>query len=275
MTRVSVIAPVLNEVDFIGFSILSALPYVHEFVYAIDEASNDGTLELLHHIKDKYAKEKLVILDTPNFNPSDTQAYNTAFNACIEKATGDACWFYHPDMVLTMWNEPQEGPLAWWTNITSYARDFQTVITKGRADKWKNIHAKRFGLTYLGGYGSHDEDFYHKDITGKSLRHFGTDFHKYPFEVKNSGIEVNHYCELKGYKRRLEKMKLCLKTQFPYASNAVLEERAIQHPRVTLEPSSKLFGTFEFEESKNPIPDVITNYKAEFEPFKKEPVYHG
>ena len=272
MIRVSVTTPVLNEAPWIGYSILSALPYVHEFIYALDEATSDGTRELLHHIKDKYAHEKLIIIDTPNFHPSETAKYNAAFNVCIAKMTGDAAWFYHPDMLVTEWGNLPDDALAWWTNVTSFAGDFSTVITKGRCDKWKNIHAKKFGLHYFGGYGSQNEDFYHSDITGKSYRHFGTEFQKYPFAVKDSGVKINHYCELKPYKRRLEKMKLCLKTQAPTADQATIDEMAVQHPRVTLEPSSSRFGTFEFQKTQSPIPEVITKHQAEFEQFVKEPV---
>lgn len=270
--RISTVCPVLNEAPWIGYSILSCLEQMHEFVYALDEKSSDGTRELLHHIKDKYAHEKLVILETPNFHPHDTRAYNGAFNRCIEKSTGDAVWFYHPDMLVTKWSDLKAGPLAWYTNVTSFAGDFNTVISKGRCDKWKNIHKKTLGLTYLGGYGSQNEDFYHAKITGNSLKHYGTEFSKYPFEVANSGIEVNHYCELKGYKRRLEKMKLCLKTQNPEFDQLRIEEMAAHHPRVTLEQSSNQFGHFEFSPSDKAVPEVVSKYKEEFESFMKQEV---
>lgn len=268
--RIAAIAPVLNEAPWIGFSIMAALPFVHEFVYALDENSSDGTRDLLHHVKDKYAHEKLVILDHPTFHPSDMKAYNDAFNRCIAQSSGDAVWFLHPDMIVTEGTLELAPGMAWWTQITSYAGDFNTVITKGRTDKWKNIHAKSMGLHYFGGYGSQNEDFYHSDITGKSYKHYGSEFSKYPFQVSNSGIKVNHYCELKDYARRFEKMQLCLKTLYPNATAERIEELAAQHPRVTLEQSSSQFGSFEFSESKEPIPDVFTKYGDEFRSFKKE-----
>lgn len=272
--KVSVVAPVLNEVEFIGYSIMACLDQMHEFIYALDEKSNDGTRELLHHIKDKYAHEKLTILEYPTFHPSDMKAYNGAFDACIAKATGAACMFLHPDQIIT---NPEAilnmatGSMAWWVKMKSFSGDKQTVITKGRADRWKNIHAKKLGLTYRGGYGSQNEDFYHTDITGTSYKHFGTDFRKYPYAITDSGIEVNHYCELKAYKRRLEKMKLCLKTLYPTFQDDRIEELASQHPRVTLEESSQQFGHFAFEKSNDPIPEVFQEYKEEFEAFIKEP----
>lgn len=267
--RVSVVAPVLNEADFIGYSIMSCADNIHEFVYALDEKSDDGTRDLLYDLKANDLYEKLVILETPNFHPSDMKAYNAAFNACIEKATGDAVFFYHPDMLITEWPERLPEAQAWWTNVTSYAGDFQTVITKGRCDKWKNIHMKNFGLEYWGGYGSVNEDFYHADITGNAHYHYGTDFSKYPYAVRDSGIKLNHYCELKPYKRRYEKMKLCLKTQHPTAKDDAIEEVATNHPRVSLEAGPERYGVFEFTKTDQPVPDVITKYRDRFESYTK------
>ena len=266
--RVSVISPVLNEIQFIGYSIMSALPYVHEFVYALDEKSDDGTRDLLNDLKTHEAHEKLILLETPTFHPHDMEAYNAAFNSCIEKATGESVFFYHADMLVTKWpDESLPESQAWWTNVTSYAGDFQTVITKGRCGKWKNIHMKNFGLNYWGGYGSQNEDFYHRDITGNAHRHYGTDFSMYPFEVKDSGIRVNHYCELKPYKRRLEKMKLCLKTQYPQSGEFALNEMAVNHPRVSLESGPMRYGEFEFTKTDNSVPAVIEKNRERFEAY--------
>lgn len=267
--RISVIGPVLNEAAFIGFSIMSVFDHVEEFIYAVSPKSDDGTIELLEHIASKYGKVKLLIDEKYNFDPRDMVAYNASFNNCIARMKGDATWFLHADMVVTKWADLTPGPLAWWTNVTSYARDMNTVITKGRCTQWKNIHAKQFGLEYRGGYGSANEDFYHSAITGKTYRHFGTDFSLYPYEVGPSGIDVFHYCELKSYRRRLEKMKLCLKTQHPNFDPLRIEEIAIQHPRVTLEQSCDQFGQFEFTKTDAPIPGVFAKYAEEFKPFIK------
>jgi glycosyltransferase involved in cell wall biosynthesis len=271
--RLSVITPVLNEVEFIGFSIMACLDQMHEFVYALDSGSNDGTRELLHHIKDKYAHEKLVILETPSFNPRDMKAYNASFNACIAKSTGDFVIFLHPDM----WIENpgviptlSTDPLAYWVHMRSFV-NFETEISKGRTNKWKNIHANRFGLHYSGGYGSVNEDFYHSDITGTTYKTFGTEFSRYPFEVRDSGLRIKHFCEMKGYDRRLEKMKLSIKEQRPQLTDGQVHALAIVHPRVTLRATTEQFGGFEFVPSPDPIPTVFTKYKDEFGPFKKEP----
>lgn len=274
--KISVVGPVLNENPWIGFSIMAALPYIHEFIYALDEKSNDGTRELLRYIKDKYAHERLVVLDYPTFHPSDMGAYNGAFNRCLDLMTGDAAFFLHPDMIITEFplNGIAEGPMAWWTEMTSYAGDLKTIITKGRTDQWKNIHKKTMGLHYFGGYGSQNEDFYHSDITGKSYKHYGSEFSRYPYLVKNSGIKINHYCENKNYARRFEKMQLCLKTLYPTYTDERIEELAAQHPRVTLESSSNQFGHFEFGDAKEKVPAVFEIYGEEFKSFQKEFV-HG
>lgn len=280
--KISVICPVLNEVDFIGYSIMAAIPFVHEFIYALDFKSDDGTRELLFHLwnkpecKDGVRHKINAGFDEKNtFHPSDQKAYNDSFNRCIAKMTGDVAFFLHPDMIIT--EGPKDGipgnAMAWWTKITSYAGDMQTVITKGRTDQWKNLHAKKMGLHYFGGYGSANEDFYHSEITGRSYKHYGSEFFRYPFPVANSGIKINHYCENKDYARRLEKMKLCLKTLYPDFSEKRIEALALEHPRVTLEGSSQRFGQFEFSKSMEPIPEVFTKYKKEFESFKKEPVH--
>lgn len=273
--KISVICPVLNEAPWIGYSIMAALPFVHEFIYALDAKSSDGTRELLEHVKGKYAHEKLHVLDTDTFHPHDMGAYNAAFNFCISRMTGDAAMFLHPDMIIT--GGPKEGmahgPMAWTVTMTSYAGDLKTVITKGRSTRWKNIHAHKLGLHYFGGYGSQNEDFYHSAITGKSYRHYGQELSKYPYLIADSEIKINHYCELKDYDRRLEKMKLCLKTLYPGLGEERIHELAIQHPRVTLESSSAQFGNFQFSESKEEIPSVFETYK-EFEAFKKE-LIHG
>jgi glycosyltransferase involved in cell wall biosynthesis len=271
--KIAVIAPVYNEAPWIGYSIMAAHPFVEEFVYAVSPKSDDGTIEILRHIAKNYGNVRILLQSKYDFDPMDMKAYNTAFNDCIDQTRCDAVWFLHPDMIVTQGSELKEGALAWWTNIRSYAGDFNTQITKGRASRWKNIHAKKFGLHYFGGYGSINEDFYHSDITGKSYRHYGEEFSKYPFEVANSGFEINHYCELKGYKRRLEKMKLCLRTQHPDFEQDHIDELASMHPRVTLDPGVEKFGRFEFTEVSDSVPEVITKYKDIFESLMKEPVH--
>lgn len=281
--KIAAIAPVLNEVDFVGFSIMAALSGIDSFHYGIDKKSNDGTFELVRQISETAGKGKVFWYRGPDFDidPMNQAQYNHAFNVligCALSTKPDAIMFLHPDMVITnpeVIPEIKDDSVAWYTHIRSFAGDLKTEITKGRATKWKNIHCPRFGLRYVGAYGSQNEDFYHKEITGNSYKHFGTEFSKYPFTVANSGIRINHYCELKDYSRRLEKMRLCLKTLYPGFSGAKIHELAANHPRVTLEKSSAQFGDFDFEQSKEPVPEVFAKYKDAFSIFKKEDVWQS
>ncbi|HNC58473.1 MAG TPA: hypothetical protein PLP33_23805 [Leptospiraceae bacterium] len=266
--KISVIGPVKNEAQFIGYSIMAVLPYVHEFVYACAK-SDDGTDEILDYIKTTHAGDKLKILRKPeyDFDVKDMKAYNDSFNDCIKESTGDAIWFLHPDMIVTNPEKIKDIPnsIALFTNVSSYARDFKTKITQGRTTRWKNIHKKTLGLHYYGGYGSQNEDFYHRHITGESYVHHGDRFGGYPFRVLDSGINVNHYCELKDFSRRLDKMIKCLDTLYPKSDPEALREMALAHPRVTLESTSQLFGKFEFTETNDLIPPVFEKHKEEFE----------
>lgn len=265
--RLSVVAPVFNEAPWIGYSIMDSLEHMHEYVYACAK-SDDGTDELLDYIKQKYAGDKLVILRKLeyNFNPHDQKAYNSAFNDCIDKSTGEAVYFKHPDMILDNAEAIQSidgKSLAYWTNLTSYAGGFDTKITKGRATRWKNVCMKKFGLKYYGAYGSQNEDFYFKAITGETYNHYGEDFRHYPYKVSDSGLKVRHFCELKSYKRRFEKMKLCMKTLYPKWNEKDIEHAASLHPRVTLEEC--LGQGFEFTKTDDDVPLVIQKYKEEFD----------
>jgi len=277
--RVAAIAPVLNEVDFVGYSIMAALPGIDSMHYGIDAKSDDGTFELIRMLSETAGKGKVFWYKAPVFNidPMNRIQYNGAFNALIAAAISkkpDAVLFLHPDQIITnpeqMLDLKDDGALAWFTHMRSFSGDLNTEITKGRVTKWKNMHCPRFGLEYFGEYGSQNEDFYHKDITGRSYKHYGTEFSKYPFRVADSGIRIEHFCENKPYKRRFEKMKLCLQTLYPQASDDRISEMAANHPRVTLERSSAQFGDFEFTKRQDAVPDVFEKYKNEFDSFKKE-----
>ena len=274
--RVSVIAPLKNEAPWIGYSVMAAYPGIHEFIYAVDPLSDDGSLEILQDLQNELGKDKVRFMADKefSFDPMDRAAYNNAFNACIEASTGEACFFLHPDMIVENPGVLLDLPLhalAWYTTITSYAGDFQTVISKGRGTKWKNIHRKQFGLHYYGGYGSRNEDFYHSDITFEAHDFHGSNFGKYPFQVADSGLFVNHYCELKSYKRRLEKMRLCMKTQYPGLKDSAIDDMAANHPRVHLTDQKGIYGEFVFERKEQPeIPEVVKKYQSRFESFLKE-----
>lgn len=259
--RISVYAPVKNEAEYLGYSIMAVAPYVHEFLYGVSP-STDETMDILKDIKGKHVGNKLKIFEMDDFDVRDQKAYEGAYNFLIQKSTGDALWYLHADMICVnapMIEHIQPGPLAWWTFIRSFAGNRTTEITRGRADKWKNIHANKFGLHYAGAYGSQNEDMYFRDITGTSYRQHDN-FMEYPYEIASSKLIVHHYCESKTYSRRLEKMKICLKQQNPHWDDALVNEMATIHPRVTLEPSSERFGHFEFKENPEALPPIFKQY---------------
>jgi len=290
--KIAAIAPVLNECPWIGYSIMAALPGIDSMHYGIDGKSNDGTFELVKMLSETAGKDKVFWYRGQDFDidVTDKHQYENAFNVLIECAKStkpDAILYLHPDMIIT--NPEQMAridpePVAWYTHIRSFAKNLTTEITKGRALTWKNMHCPRFGLKYVGAYGTLEEDFYHHDITGNSYKHYGEEYSKYPFRVADSGLRINHYCEVKPYRRRLEKMKTCLKVMYPQIDDYQIKTIASNHPRVTLEPTpenylipldgkhnAEIKKAFVFEPTQDPIPEVFDKYRKEFESFKKEP----
>lgn len=271
--KISVYTPVKNEAAWIGYSVMSVLPWVHEVLLGV-APSEDGTVDLLRYIEKTYGEGKLRLDFDPvhDWARSDQSGYNASYNRLIGQSTADALWYLHADMICV---NPEAiahispGPLAWTVGVRSFAGDMQTEITKGRAKQWKMIHLRKFGLHYAGAYGSDNEDMYFREITGKAHKHYGEDFLQYPFEVADSGVQVNHYCEMKPYSERFEKMKTCLKNQHPGWSEEGIAELAAQHPRVTLESSSAKFGVFTFTKSDEPLLDIFQKHKQEFEAFAK------
>lgn len=279
--RLSLICPVLNEDQFIGYSVMSFQKYIDELIYLVDQESTDGTIPLLNYIKNRYVGDKLkiVIDDRPGSHDMTNPVFNAGcYNLLLKHATGDAIVCAHPDMVCT---NPEgiltipEGPLSWWMGCRSFAGDVYTEIIEGRHNRWKSMFAKKFGLHYYGGYGDTTEDFYFRDITGDVHKHHGQDFDAYPFEVGYAGFDVNHYCEMKPYAYRFQKMVKCLMTQGKHITKEVAEEAAANHPRVTLQTGPSPFGYFEIGPTKQPIPEVFEKYYEEFNQFIKNPLYTG
>lgn len=271
--KISVIAPVKNEAEFIGYSAMSVLPHVHEVIYGLAD-STDGTEDVLDAVK-QMDYGRLEVLKSPHFNFDirDQSAYQKAFNILIDYASGDVIWYLHPDMIVLngeVVEKMKEGPLAWFVNLRSFSGDKTIEITSGRTKVWKTLHAKKFGLQYWGHYGSKAEDFYHRDITYDSHEHYGDQFNLYPYSVADSGIHLHHYCEAKTYSERLKKMTKCIEAQYPGTDPMRISEMARQHPRVTLKPSSRFFGAFEFKQSQDGLLPIFDQYKEEFTVRPKE-----
>lgn len=264
--RVSAWSVIKNEAQFIGYGVMSILPWVDEIVY-FDGNSTDGTLELLKHIKGKYDKEgKIKVFKDRDFKDFK-EDYVRVFNECMKECTGDFLFYCHPDMILTdpgiLKDRSQMSGFAYLTNIRSFAgEDLMTEIISGRAGTWKNIMANKFGIHYYGHYGATNEDMYFYSLTGHSYL-----FHKnsklYPYKVRGSGICVDHYCECKPRGRREQKMETVLKTAG--LPNDSVSEAVALHPRVTLDPSNKKWGSFCFRRRKDDLPEVFGKYRSEFD----------
>jgi glycosyltransferase involved in cell wall biosynthesis len=267
--KISAMSIIKNESQYIGYSIMSVLDYVDELVY-FDGNSTDGTIEIIEYIQKKYDKDKKIKLfknkDFKNFN----EDYTRLNNECLSMCTGDYIWFLHPDMVVL---NPEKIKIdgkfiRYFVNVNSIAgENAELVMTSGRTGKWYTIYKNDLGLHYHGFYGSPDEDFYFRAITGdEHVDHQG--LKPRPYAIQDSGITLNHYCETKPYDRRLEKMKKVLKLCFPNMSDKDIDVSAKEHPRVNLGDGVWNKVLFTFEKNKE-VPEVFKKHKKEFEPLRR------
>ena len=265
--RISAFSVIKNEAQFIGYGLMSILPYVDEVVY-FDGNSTDGTLRLLDHIKTKYdSQNKIKVFLDKDFKDFK-EDYVRVFNECMKACTGDYLFYIHPDIILTdpgklidrkNWNE-----LAYYTNIRSFAgEDLDLEIVKGRTDKWKTIMKNCLGLKYWGHYGHTHEDMYHTAITGD--RHVVyKNMKDYPYVVGDSGIKIWHFCECKPRKRREQKMETVIRTNIK-SDEVFVKDALVNHPRIHLQNQKGIWGYFEFTQRVDPLPDVFAKHKDEFE----------
>jgi hypothetical protein len=270
----SVWSVIKNERQFIGYGLMSVLPYADEVIY-FDGNSTDGTLELLDYIKGTYDKDnKIKVFRDKDFKDFK-EDYTRVFDECLKTCTKDHVMYLHPDMIVVDPGNLQgldKKVLAYYVNMRSFAgEDLDLEITKGRTDKWKTIMRNRFGLHYHGFYGAQEEDMYFGDITGTDHKLF-KDFGNYPFVVQDSGAKIWHFCECKPLQRREEKMYRVITTSVEAVTHGCMMEDDVHvwdavknHPRVHLQTQSGVFGSFMFEPRKDPLPDVFSKYKEEFE----------
>jgi hypothetical protein len=271
-----------NEAQWIGFSVMSTKDFTDEYVY-FDGNSTDGTVELLKYIRDKYKVNIKVFEDQDPKNLKDD--YVRVFNECIKQVKSKYAWFLHPDMIVTKAPLMTWDPLAWSVKVRSFAGEPRETIyefKEGRTDRWKAIMLNDLGLHYHGHYGAGNEDMYFKDLTGDEHTMF-ENFASYPYEIRDSGIELNHYSDVRGYARRYHRMLTCIKHQYQGIDNKAAEDLAYNHPRVSFVPNPS-YGNFELEKCDE-VPEVFSKYAVEFAavcgktpeefcylPLKKEPV---
>ena len=267
--KISVFTLIKNEVDYIGYCIMSILDYVDEFIY-YDGNSTDGTIELIEYIKNKYDKTDKIKL-FKNKDPKDLQDdYIKLFNGCLKKCTGDYIWFLHPDMIVvnpeSIRSQIDGTSIRYNINMTSFAGNREHIITAGRSNKWATIFKNDFGLHFWGFYGHQHEDFYLRDITGEEHVLYACKKYK-PYNIANTDIQSYHYCDTRPYMRRYDRMRKILLNNGYHVTRAV--EDAKIHPRVTLESGSYQSQKFIIGKFIGKQPIVFDKYFNEFIRFKK------
>ena len=212
-----------NEVQWVGFNIMSWLPHLAEMIF-FDGDSTDGTVELIEYIQ-KHIEGGERIKLFKGQDPKDLKDdYVRVWDECLKQVKSDYALYIHPDMILTGWPRGLKlGGLAYTTKIRSFAGEPLGELfefSEGRTDRWKNLMSNSLGLHYDGHYGAAYEDMYFRDITGDDHTLY-PNMNSYPYEVKESGIELNHYSDVRPYSRRLGRMVSCLMNQHPGCHVAV------------------------------------------------------
>ncbi len=232
---------VKNEGAWIKDHIEAWLPYLDEMVF-FDGNSTDSTLQTLQDMEDNHPRK---VHFFPNKDPQNLQDdYVRLFNDCLHELKTDYAFFLHPDMFPLSGAEnlrKLQGP-AHYVNIRSFAGNpgEQLYETEGRAKAWKTIMQLKpdLGLHYFGHYGAANEDMYFSKITGNQHDFYGENFGSYPYEVKDSGVTLAHFSDVRPYERRLERMKRCLINQGYDQYQADLF--APKHPRVNFQDDGDL-----------------------------------
>jgi len=244
MKNVRTFTLIKNEVRWISAHLESWIPHVDEMIF-FDGGSTDGTLEIL---RDHARGGKVKLFEDKD--PDNLQEdYVSLFNECMRSLSTDYAIFAHPDMILVDPGNIRNlgDSISYTTNIRSFAGEpggalFE--IVEGRGSRWKNIYRLRnpdLGCHYAGFYGSDEEDCYFSSITGDEHRvHWGDDgmdFSAYPYCIKDSGIKVLHYSDVRTRERRIDRMVKCLLNQGWRNSDAIKEAEI--HPRVTFKDNSR------------------------------------
>ena len=236
MASVGTFTLIKNESRWIRPHLLSWLPHVNQMVF-FDGNSTDGTLELIEDLKLNHPFGNRITL-VKDKDPKDLdQDYQRVFNECLRSLTTNYAIFAHPDMIL---EDPGNigflgDAVAYTTRMRSFAGETGGQLLEvlgGRSDVWKNVYQLNpdLGLHYYGAYGSADEDCYFSEITGEHHELYA-DIGDYPYEVKDSGIKILHYSDVRTLERRFDRMYKCLLNQGKkeYLAGAI----AMEHPRVT------------------------------------------
>lgn len=230
---------VKDESQWIGPHLASWLPHLDQMVF-FDGKSKDGTLEIIKEFgKGHPHGHKITLVE--DRDPANLQDdYVRLFDDAMRTLKTDWAFFLHPDMI-------PENPealknvvdgVSYFTHMRSFAGNPGGILYEidGRAQAWKNIYRLRnpdLGAHYFGHYGAQNEDVYFRAITGSVHNFFGSNFDKYQYDVKDSGLKILHFSDVRPYERRLDRMVKCLMNQG--YSDVWAKENAPLHPRVSLE----------------------------------------
>lgn len=239
MSTVGTFTLIKNEARWIKAHLMSWLPHVDEMVF-FDGNSTDGTLEVIKDLRANHPFGKTIKLFEDRDCADLDSDYQIVFNDCLRSLTTDYAVFAHPDMIL---DDP--GNIGFLGDAPAYTSSMRSFagepdgqlyeIKTGRTDRWKNIyrlHKPDLGLHYFGAYGAANEDCYFSKITGNEHVYRGSDFASYPYDVKDSGIKISHFSDVRSIERRRDRMMKCLLNQGKDWEMA--EAITAVHPRVTL-----------------------------------------
>jgi hypothetical protein len=202
-----------------------------------------------------------------NCDPKDLRDdYVRLSDGCMKSLKTDFAWFLHPDMWVAnpekILQVADSDEVAMFTRVRSFAGEpgWKIYELKGRGEAWKNIYRLRnpdMGAHYWGHYGNGHEDVYFSDITGDAHIHHGSNFHRYPYTVADSGLNVLHFSDVRTPERRYDRMVKCLLNQGHSEADAT--RLAGGHPRVTLKDGNG----FEFVEAQYPqeMLDINRSYE--------------
>ena len=237
-----------NEAEWIGPHLAAWLPYLDEMVF-LDGNSTDGTLEILRDFRASHPDGGKITL-VENRDVANLQDdYVRRFNEALRTLKTDWAFFLHPDMIP---ENPEalrcvgDDGVAFSTHMRSFAGEPGGKLYElmGRGKQWKNIHRLRnpdLGAHYHGAYGAYNEDVYFSEITGGEHEFHGSAFSRYPYDVKDSGLRILHFSDVRARSRRISRMISCLVNQG--AGLDLAAEIAASHPRVTLSDGQDHFGT--------------------------------
>ena len=259
---------VKNEAHWIGPHLAHWLPHLDQMVF-FDGNSTDGTLEIIKDFISRHPQGYKIVL-VEDRDPKDLKDdYVRLFDAAMRALETDWAFFLHPDMIA---ENPEavknvSDGVAYSTRMRSFAGEPDGALFEiagdGRDQSWQQIYRLRnpdLGAHYHGHYGVFNEGVYFSEITGDSHDFYGAALDKYPFEVKDSGLRILHYSDVRPYERRLARMKTCLANQKKSAES--IEKVAASHPRVTLENGADFTGR-EYKFIPAQYPEVFKSWSQQ------------